>query len=129
MMINNNKIIGVGIDSVEILRMQNWKNLPKNKLLRIFSNEEIEYCLKSESLCAERFAARFAAKEAAYKALALKISFIKFCKHIQTRKVNSVPKLMVSWDKLDMNDNINTFISITHTKSTATAIVIFQEKN
>ncbi len=62
-------IIGIGIDSVEIHRFADWHLKSSTSLKRIFSEAEINYCLRIQSKSAERFAARFAAREALFKAL------------------------------------------------------------
>ena len=40
-------ILGIGIDAVEIERFKDWHTKPVNQLMRIFSAEEIAYCLKA----------------------------------------------------------------------------------
>ena len=62
-------ILGIGIDSVEIKRFEPWTSYSKNRLARIFSEHEITYSLSNPKKAAERLAARFAAKEAFFKAL------------------------------------------------------------
>ena len=57
-------IVGIGIDSVEINRFKNWKTYQYVKLRRIFSENEIAYCLAAPTKIDERFALRFAAREA-----------------------------------------------------------------
>jgi len=63
-------ILGVGIDIIEIERVQ--KSIDEygdHFLKKIFTEKELEYCL-SKSNKYQHLAARFAAKEAVYKALA-----------------------------------------------------------
>jgi holo-[acyl-carrier protein] synthase len=63
-------ILGVGIDIIEIERVQ--KSIDQygdHFLKKIFTEKELEYCL-SKSNKYQHLAARFAAKEAVYKALA-----------------------------------------------------------
>ena len=55
-------ICGIGVDSVEIERFALWLDYSKKRLSRIFSLEEIEYCLQQKNKSAERFAVRFAAR-------------------------------------------------------------------
>ena len=62
-------IVGTGIDIVEVPRVaQAIERFGDRFLQRIFTAGEIEYC-RSKRNAAERFAARFAAKEAALKAI------------------------------------------------------------
>jgi holo-[acyl-carrier protein] synthase len=62
-------VIGIGTDLLEIARIaQSIDRFGERFLERIFTPLEIEYC-RSKRTSAESFAARFAAKEAAAKAL------------------------------------------------------------
>lgn len=126
-------ILGIGVDSVEINRFAQWNTFSRTQLLRIFSDEEINYCLQNNNNSAERFAARFAAREAFFKALStsfptLHIPFLTLCKQISIGKHNNRPFIILK------NSNITplslTFhLSLTHTNSTATAFVIIEQKD
>ncbi len=62
-------IVGTGVDIVEVPRVAaSIERFGERFLRRIFTADEIRYC-KSKRNAAERFAARFAAKEAALKAI------------------------------------------------------------
>ena len=62
-------IVGTGIDIAEVPRIaQSIERFGNRFLQRIFTGGEIRYC-DSKANRAERYAARFAAKEAAMKAL------------------------------------------------------------
>lgn len=62
-------IIGIGIDLVEVERVkQLLSRHPKRGLERLFTEREIGYCTGSRD-STESLAARFAAKEALFKAL------------------------------------------------------------
>jgi len=58
--------LGIGVDVVKVERVE---KLSPQACERLFTVEERAYCEKSPLLRAERFAARFAAKEAVLKAL------------------------------------------------------------
>lgn len=165
-------ILGIGIDSVDIKRFVHWPNLSHAQLLRIFSPQEIEYCLRNKYKSAERFAARFAAREAFFKALGhitteKQIPFLTLCKKVEVQPTaNGAPKLIADWDyiinhtadyfkKLTENTacntchnpppncpnpivhtinnaqqptpNIKTLLSLTHTRTVATAFVILEK--
>lgn len=63
-------IIGIGIDLVEIGRVSRLVDAKGERALRrLFTDREIAYC-SARGLPASSFAARVAAKEAAFKALA-----------------------------------------------------------
>ena len=62
-------ILGSGIDIVEVPRIADAIARHRERFLRrIYTDSEIRYC-QSKANVTERFAARFAAKEAAMKAL------------------------------------------------------------
>ena len=59
---------GVGVDLVEIARMQRAMERTPRIVERVFTKDEQSYCLK-KARPAQHFAARFAAREAVLKAL------------------------------------------------------------
>ncbi len=62
-------IVGTGVDIVEVPRVAAAiERFSERFLRRVFTDAEIRYC-QSKHNVAERFAARFAAKEAALKAI------------------------------------------------------------
>jgi holo-[acyl-carrier protein] synthase len=62
-------IVGTGVDIVEVPRIAAAiQRFGARFLRRIFTEQEIRYC-QSKNNSVERFAARFAAKEAAFKAI------------------------------------------------------------
>ncbi len=64
--------VGVGIDLVRVSRVAaSLAQFGERFLRRVFTEAEIAYATSSPGLTAERLAARFAAKEAAIKALGL----------------------------------------------------------
>lgn len=116
-------INGVGIDSVEIHRCAHWHTYSPERLKRLFSQEELDYCLSVPAKSAERFAARFAAKEAFYKALCAsgdpQLPFFIIARQVHVIYRQKRPILKNNWN--------HAHLSITHTATTATAIVILEE--
>ncbi|MCK5633169.1 4'-phosphopantetheinyl transferase superfamily protein [bacterium] len=127
-------IKGIGIDSVEIERFKEWENYSQKNLLKIFTPEEIDYCLSVPCKSAERFAARFAAREAFFKALTQiapdnGIPFLTICRHIAIKKLKSgAPELTIDWKLMNLNLDYTPkcWISLTHTNSHATAMIILE---
>lgn len=125
-------MINFGIDSIEINRFERWSKYNINTLKKVFTINEIQYCLSIKPKTKERLAARFCAKEACYKALntLLKkpISLFTFFKYIEIKKQSSgLPEISIDFKKIKLKDNViinNILLSITHTKSIATALVI-----
>ena len=125
--------VALGIDAVEIERFAHWHTYSRLQLKRIFSEPEIEYCLSSPALSAQRFAARFAAREAFLKALSTlfpdhRFALLMVCRHLEiTRNPNGSPVLTINWPLL-LPNLINApvptcTLSWTHTKSIATSII------
>ena len=132
-------IMAIGIDSVEVKRFSEWSSKTLTQLKKIFSEAEIEYCLENSRLSAQRFAVRFAMREAFFKALCSMVPnravpFLTVCKAVQiTHGDNHVPSIHVNWPVLidDPNSNSHNLVvhvSLTHTNKLATAVIIF-EKN
>mgnify|MGYP001561385399 CR=1 FL=1 len=112
-----NKIFGVGIDIVDISRFRN-KHYEDNKKFyqKIFLNSEIEYCLKFKNF-GEHFAGKFAIKEALRKSLNKPIEFLE----VLTGHEDSRPIIT-----LKIKNDYNFFVSVSHDKDYAIAIVIVQ---
>jgi len=86
--------ISIGTDIVSITRFSHWYLFSREKLSRIFSDEEIDYCLKIPGQSAEKFAVRFATRESLYKAISqhdseYKIPFLTLCSSIIISKQQS----------------------------------------
>lgn len=128
-------IVSIGIDSVEITRFTDWHTHSHKQLEKILSLQEIAYCLEISTKSAERFAVRFAVREAFYKAFSqafntLNIPFLTMCKAIVIDKLtNGAPYLTVNWQALEVPESLHytTHISVTHTQTIATAIIIFSK--
>jgi len=129
-------IRGIGIDTIEIERFKNWHTYPKQKLLRIFSAQEIVYCRSNPAKTAERFAVRFAAREAFFKAYNhvvnnATVPFLTVCKNIQIlHQKNGAPQMHAAWQNLlpstTNHHQFKTHISLAHSQATATAFVIIE---
>ena len=124
-------MVTIGIDAVDIERFAHWSSFTKEKLRRIFSKDEIIYCLSNPLKAAERFAVRFAAKEALYKALSSlldePISLLSLCKHCEIEPSLGGPILKVNWQSIHVNNAYKSRISLTHTKNVAFAAVIIEK--
>jgi holo-[acyl-carrier protein] synthase len=74
----------VGVDLVSVARMrESIEKFGAKFLRRVFTKKEIAYCEASETNAAERFAARFAAKEAALKVLRIESAWMELLPSIE----------------------------------------------
>jgi len=122
-------IIGIGIDLMEVEKIA--KDIQSNIYLRkVFTEAEIMEC-KSVSNSAERFAGRFAAKEAFMKAIGKGIRQEVWFTQIEVLNNESgQPYIQVNGEaetSLIALGVKNIHVSITHTKSTAAAVVILEK--
>lgn len=128
----------LGVDAVEIKRFAHWNTRYNQKnLSHIFTAQEIEYCLKEPLKSAERFAGRFAAKEAYFKALShcqifSNSSFYTISKYIRVIK-NGNGSCIINFDNSHILytcclPSLTCHLSITHTSTLAFAVVILSKK-
>ncbi len=121
-------IRAIGSDIIEINRFASWYAYPQQQLSKIFSDREISYCLSHQSLAAQRFAVRFAAKEALYKALwaaQVRTKFFLMCRHAEIITQKGIPIFKVNWQALP-HDPMNVHVTLTHNKSQAFATVLLE---
>lgn len=79
-------IVGTGIDVCEVSRVaQAIERFGERFLKRIYTAAEIDYC-QSKKNAVERFAARFAAKEAATKAIGTGLHFGVTWQDVEVRR-------------------------------------------
>lgn len=126
-------VIHTGIDIVEVARIKNSiSNSGTHFIEKIYTKSEAEYCVSAVNSF-ERFAARFAAKEAFVKAIGkgfsegIMFNMIEVAKH-----ENGEPylvlhdKALIAAEKLGIE---SMDISLSHIKDTAVAtVVILSEK-
>ena len=121
-------MIAIGHDIIEIKRIRRAAELFGDSFFaKVFSEEEIQYCLKKGNPY-QSLAARFAAKEAVSKALGCGIG-----KYLSWKSVSIVndkfskPIVILDEKGKEMLKNVGgseIFISLTHTKEIASAVAI-----
>ncbi|PYY12849.1 MAG: holo-[acyl-carrier-protein] synthase [Acidobacteria bacterium] len=124
-------IIGTGVDICEVGRIsESIARFGDRFLRRVFSEAEIRYC-QARRNSAERFAARFAAKEAAMKALGTGASRGVTWTSIEVAHApGGRPILRLAGKTSEIAEKLGVkriSLSITHTATTALAIVIFED--
>ena len=119
-----------GIDIIEIKRVkESIENTGDAFLKRVFTEKEIEYCESKNKQKYQHYAARFAAKEAVFKAISgqLKDKYSVTWKDFEVENdVNGRPKINIY--NIDNSNIENIDISISHCKSYATANVVILYK-
>src|SRR5438067_13784234 len=123
-------IVGTGIDIAEVHRIgEAMERFGARFLHRVFTEGERRYC-DSKANRVERYAGRFAVKEAAMKALGTGWSRgVRWVDIEITRRQGSRPTLELKGEARKIADRLgvkNIAISITHTAKQAMAQVIFE---
>ena len=114
------KNLGIGIDIIEVSRFRKKKyEENKNFYKKIFVKSEINYCLKFKN-SAERFAGKFAIKEATIKSIPEKIE----PRDIEIVYVNRKPRIRL---KNSLQKKYDFIVSVSHEKEFAIGIVIAEK--
>lgn len=117
--------IKCGIDIIEIDRIKkSIESLGDAFLLKVFTQNEIDYCEKKAKNKFEHYAARFCAKEAAFKALSEEVDnkYSISWKDIETTNdKNGRPQVKINFLENDNIENID--VSLSHCKNYAVANV------
>src|SRR5436190_15546053 len=123
-------IVGTGIDITEVPRIaESIQRFGDRFLHRVFTDGEIQYC-ESKANRIERYAARFAAKEAAMKALGTGWSRGVRWRDIEVfRQTGSRPTIRFHGRAAEVATRLgahNVSLSLTHTTEHAIASVILE---
>ena len=123
-------IVGIGIDVAEVKRIRAVIESQGERFLRrVFTLEEVAYCEKFKNKY-ERYAGRFAAKEAAMKALGTGWSRgVRWVDVEVVRARGGRPILELKGEARKVADRLgvkNIALSMTHTVEQAIAQVIFE---
>jgi holo-[acyl-carrier protein] synthase len=123
-------IVGLGVDMAEVGRVKAAIERHGELFLRrVFTSREREYCEKFKNKF-ERYAGRFAAKEAAMKALGTGWRRgVRWVDLEVVRETSGRPTLAITGEAAKIAQQLgvkSVAISITHTESQALAQVIFE---
>lgn len=141
-------ITGIGTDIVEVTRFEAWVQEPL-KLSTLFTAQEIADCVTPNTdkhHIAERLAARFAAKEAFYKALSATLVTLNIFPQQLFTLIFTAPQIAVSMSNLgtptliinwkSFYEKIGTtlppltaHLSLSHEKTHALAFVVISRQN
>ncbi len=121
-------IVAVGLDATDIHRVRQSVNRFGDRFLqRVFTNEEIRYCMRRRDP-APHLAARFAAKEAGMKALGTGWSRGVVWRDIEVVRHQGPPQLRfhgVAAARFAAMGATRTLLTLTHAESLALAQVLF----
>ncbi len=115
--------IQTGIDIIEVTRIQDAIEKQGEKFLqKVYTGYEIEYCNNTGKMKYQHYAARFAAKEAIFKAISSKLPAhednILNKIEIQNKQDG---KPVANLEKLDLKDVISMDLSLSHLEEYAIA--------
>jgi holo-[acyl-carrier protein] synthase len=132
MLYGGGMIVGTGIDIAEVDRIeQTIARFGGRFKERVFTADEIRYC-ESKANKAERYAARFAAKEAGMKAIGTGWSRGVTWRDIEVRRLPGGRPTVVFHGKAGeifaKLGGVRAHLSITHTKDSAMAYVILESE-
>lgn len=121
--------IACGTDIIEIDRVKKAiDDLDKKFLDKIFSKEEIEYCEKHGENRYEHYAARFAVKEATYKAInkIKKEDLLDWKKYFVINLDGGKPQILIDDEEIKKKI-IDIDVSLSHCKeyAMATTVIIY----
>lgn len=123
-------IVGTGIDIAEVQRIRKAIERHGERFLqRVFTDGEIQYC-ESKANRAERYAARFAAKEAGMKAIGTGWNYgVRWRDFEVLRRPGERPILLLHGKAAEFAAKLgttNVTLSLTHTAGQAMAQVILE---
>jgi holo-[acyl-carrier protein] synthase len=122
-------IYGIGIDTIEVARIEKQLTGSERFKTRIFTPGEIEYC-EAKKNKAQNYAARFAAKEAFFKALGTGWRGGLAFTQVEVRNdALGKPEIRLSGKARELTETngiTNIQVSLTHLKDVASAIVTLE---
>ncbi len=119
-------LIGIGVDLVEVDRMRRTLARTPALVERLFTDAERAYCERRRDPT-ERFAARFAAKEAVMKALGVGLGAVGWHEVEVVRAESGRPSLALTGRAADLAAELGVVrwhLTMTHTSRVAEAIAV-----
>ena len=120
------RVVSVGVDVVDIARMATIVGRQPRFVERVFTDDERAYCEPAVNP-AERFAARFAAKEAGLKALGVGLGGADFVALSVGKRSSGEPVLVVAGRAAGRANQLGIqswLLTLSHSDSVACAVVV-----
>ncbi len=118
-----------GVDIIEVSRIENSIKAHNEFVNRVFTEKEIEYCESKKVMKYQHYAARFAAKEAIFKAIS---EFLDSKYQIEWKNIeieNDITgKPQVNMIDIKIKEEIEIDVSLSHLKDYAIANCIVYKK-
>jgi holo-[acyl-carrier protein] synthase len=124
-------IAGIGTDLMEVDRIaESLRVYGEQFERRVFSPEEIAYCRMTPRRSAERYAARFAAKEAFSKAVGIGArSGFRWREVVVAKRMSGAPVLELRGSMAERFGHLKFHLSLTHTDTLAMAVVVVENES
>lgn len=121
--------VGIGVDVVDIERFESVVRRRARFVERVFTTDERTYCERSNAfaMSCQRYAARFAAKEAVMKVLRCGLGAYAFHDVAVTREESGEPALVVVGKAAALADEhgiTRWHVSLSHSDAVAVAFVV-----
>lgn len=122
-------IVGVGIDIIEVSRVEQKVSRDGGFKEKVFSKSEIEYCESNSTVRFQHYAVRFAAKEAFLKASGKGLQLSHELHEIEiVVNAEGKPSMNIS-DQIKEAlavKSLKIHVSLSHLESTACAVVVLE---
>lgn len=121
--------VGIGVDVVDLDRFQSVVDRRPNFVTRVFTEDEREYCDRAgrRAVRCQRYAARFAAKEAVMKVLGCGLGGFAFHDVAVSRDDSGEPSLVIDGKAAALAGErgiTRWYVSLTHSDAVAIAFVV-----
>lgn len=126
-------IVSIGIDIIEVARIREVLARTPRFRERVFTEAERDYCDAKGASAAQHYAARFSAKEAAFKALRTGWSGGVSWHDVEVTSLDSgAPSLILTGRARELFDAAgatHAHLSLSHTSEHAVAQVLFERRD